>query len=214
MSLLDSIKIALSTQEEIKSQLLSEIKNLEINLPQNPNTNSSQKFLQFSFRNAELEKKKFLEELSKYNNIDFPKLNQRLQRITQKCSNAEFRIGILEKSRVSNVLNALETSNFRNELLKEFSVSINEEIDQLKIQEIEYSNKIKQAKEELRILQNSDITKLRLASSSNWDTELKDEKHFNIQLLASIRKRSNTISSRPASSKNLPFKILLSKELP
>ena len=204
-AILETINIAIKSQEQIKAQLLAEIAQLEAQNGANKESGAV-KFYKASLDRVKQERDALERQIEQYKTNEYPAIQQKLQRVQQKIDTTKFRIDYMKKIRESDITEKLDNPEIAHTALQEFSKSLQEEIDSLDKIEQEYSAKIADAKENLHSLQEANLNKKRTAALSSWDNELNDEKKLNQKQLVPVqftRKRARTLAQRASLPKNV-----------
>ena len=204
-AILETINIAIKSQEQIKAQLLAEIAELEAQNGANKDSGAV-KFYKASLDRVKQERDALERQIEQYKTNEYPALQQKLQRVQQKIDTTKYRIDYMKKIRESDISEKLDNPEIAHSALEEFSKSLQEEIDSLDKIEQEYATKIADAKENLHSLQESNLTKKRTEALHSWDNELNDEKNLNQRKLPPIqlaRKRARTLAQRASLPKNV-----------
>ena len=204
-AILETINIAIKSQEQIKAQLLAEIAQLEAQNGANKESGAV-KFYKASLDRVKQERDALERQIEQYKTNEYPAIQQKLQRVQQKIDTTKFRIDYMKKIRESDITEKLDNPEIAHTALQEFSKSLQEEIDSLDKIEQEYSEKIADAKENLHSLQEANLNKKRTAALSSWDNELNDEKKLNQKQLVPVqftRKRARTLAQRASLPKNV-----------
>ena len=178
-----SLQLAIQAQEEIKQQLLDEIKALESE--QKP-TRASVKTLKFytaSIKRAQDERNTVQAQINKFNSSILPGLEQQLDRVRQKRAAVDGRTQTLRAARTQGIE------------LEEFQRSLEAELAELTKRESELQEQTAAAKSELRSLQEAQLSVQRENARKGWETEMADELGLNKRTMG--RRRSNTVSVAP-----------------
>ena len=204
-SIIETINIAIKSQEEIRAQLLSEIAQLEAQNGPQKVQNGSIRFYKTSLERVKREREELEQQIEQIKSNDIPQLQQKLNRVEQKSETIKYRIDYLQKIRDSDLTRKLDNPEIAREALTQFTNSLNEEIKTLEKTEQEYTTKIAAAKQELHTLQEANLKKQRSAAQSEWKTELSDEMKLNQRLLPPplTRRRSKTLSDRLSKVKSV-----------
>ena len=178
-----SLHLAIQAQEEIKQQLLDEIKALESE--QKP-TRASVKTLNFytaSIKRAQDERKTVQAQIDKFNSSILPGLEQQLDRVRQKRAAVDGRAETLRAARAQGIE------------LEAFQKRLESELEELTKRESELQEQTAAAKSELRSLQEAHLSLQRENARKEWETEMADELGLNKRITG--RRRSNTVSVAP-----------------
>jgi len=208
-SMLETIAIATQAQLEIKKQLEDTIEKLQ-SKAQAPKSQGANKFFVHSIMKVKEEKRALNDQINKYKNEERGQLLRKLENITNKNNSLESRIKKLQSARESNILGVLENNTSNIVEIEQFIDELKSELGDLLLIEEETKEKIVISKNELKRIREEELSQKTAASKLTWETELKDEKHFNIQLTVAMRRRSNTVSSRaPNPTKPSVFDVSL-----
>lgn len=202
-SLIESMKLALQAQEEIKQQLLSEIATLEASAQQPRYTEKSLKFYKSSLDHALEEKKLLTDQITKFKSSILPEVQQQYDRIHQKRESLQDHIAALQKLRDTSLIDSIKDPNQRDSAISSFQSNIQSEINSLSNEEKDLQQKTIKAKTELHVLQEQYLNSQRENAKKSWEDELASEMGNNKAHFA--RRRSLTVSMM---RKNQPLAII------
>lgn len=191
-TLIESMRLALQAQQEIKQQLLAELAQLESKSQTTKFTEKSLKFYQSSLNHTEQEKNSINEQIIKFKNTVLPEIQQQLDRIQQKRHSLDEQISNLQKYRDSGLMESIQNPSLRSERIATFQENLQKEIDMLIHREKELEDSTCKAKLELHVLQEQYLNSQRESAKKQWENELANECGLNRQHL--LRRRSHTVS--------------------
>lgn len=193
-AMIESLKLAMQAQEEIRQQLLDEIKTLESEQPSQKGSLKAYNFYKSSLRHAMQEKKAVEQQIDNFNTNILPELHQQMDRLQQKKSALEQRILDLQVTRDEGLLVRIENEDQRYSAIQQFTASLKKEIVDLCAKEEQLKAETAVQRKELHALQESSLSKQRETAKQNWKEEMADELGLMKKHLA--RRRSNTIASQ------------------
>ncbi|KAK8889295.1 hypothetical protein M9Y10_034041 [Tritrichomonas musculus] len=191
-SLIESMKLALQAQEEIKQQLLKEIASLEASTQGPRLTEKSLKFYKSSLDHDLKEKKLLTDQITKFKSSILPEVQQQYDRIHQKRVSLEEHISVLQKLRDESLITDISDPNKRSSAISTFQSNLQSEIQSLSNEEKELQEKTAKAKTELHVLQEQYLNSQRESAKKIWEDELANEMGNNKAHF--VRRRSLTVS--------------------
>jgi hypothetical protein len=193
-SLLESIRLAIQAQEEIKQELLSEIRALENQARPHRTTIRLIAFYSSSLRHVVAEKSAVLEQIAKFKTSTLPELQQQLDRIRQKRETIQKRIETVQRARNRKLLKDLEVAEKVHSVVTELTQKLLAEIHELTLNEANIKANTATARAELRVLQEQSLNKQREKTIQAFADEVADERGLFLAR-RSMRRRSNTQAS-------------------
>lgn len=193
---LETINLAIKSQEEIKSQLLAEIAQLESQHELQKGETAPIKFYKSSIEHLRAEKQSLNDKIHQFKQVEYPTLQQKLQRMQQKNAAIENRISYLEKIRDEDIVSKLSSPEAAQEIIKQFSDNLKAEIAELTKEEDAITKKISESKDELHQLQELNLSTRREHAKSTWALEINEEAKLNVVTKTKKRKRSSTYQNR------------------
>ncbi|EAY19546.1 hypothetical protein TVAG_136770 [Trichomonas vaginalis G3] len=187
--IIDTINLAIKTQEEMKAQLLSEIAKLEQQNNSPSKTEATIKFYRSSIEHLEIEKQSLNEKIHQMKQVEYPTLQQKLQRITQKNQSVEARIKSLKKVRHEEILKKMDKPERAKKHVLKYIEKVKKEIQDLTKDGDNLNKKIVESKDQLQRLQQANLTTQRQAAHTSWASEISDEALHNSTTSARPRKR-------------------------
>jgi hypothetical protein len=193
-SLLESIRLAIQAQEEIKQELLSEIRALENQARPHRTTIKLVAFYSSSLRHVVAEKSAVLEQIAKFKTSTLPELQQQLDRIRQKRETIQKRIETVQRARNRKLLKDLEVPERVHAVVAELTQKLLAEIHELTLNEANIKANTATARAELRVLQEQSLNRQREKTIQAFADEVADERGLFLPR-RSMRRRSNTQAS-------------------
>ncbi|EAY20920.1 hypothetical protein TVAG_437460 [Trichomonas vaginalis G3] len=188
-SIIDTINLAIKSQEEMRNQLLNEIQQLEKQNNAPSRAEATIRFYKSSLEHLEVEKQTLNEKIHQLKQVEYPPLQQKLQRMTQKNQSVEARIKSLKKVRQEDILKKMETPEKAKKQTLNYIEKLNKEIQDLIKEEGNINKKIDESKGKLHRLQQANLTTQRQAANTSWASEISDEAKLNSITIARPGKR-------------------------
>lgn len=195
-SILDTINLAIKSQEEIKVQLLAEIDSIETDSTKQKGDSAPLKFYRSSIAHLKQEKQSLDDRIYQYKQREYPALKQKLQRLTQKNNAIETRISYFRKIRQEDIIAKLSSPETTSTYIQQFTESLKAEIAELSKEEESINKKIEESKDQLHRLQQENLSIKRETAASSWQSEINDEAKLNATTKTKPRKRSRTCQYR------------------
>jgi hypothetical protein len=208
-ALLESVRLAIQAQEEIKQELLVQALALEQTAtPQHISLKTVQ-FYSSSLRHAVSEKSAVIDQIAKLKSSVLPDLERQLERINSRRISLEKRVMALQLSRNPAILRDANTPERLQATIAALSDSLGKELIELSSSETELKNNTTKARAELRTLQEQTLIKQRDSARATWASEVADERHVNNSRFG--RKRAATIvssQSKPMRSRGMSLRVI------
>ncbi|OHS99778.1 hypothetical protein TRFO_33696 [Tritrichomonas foetus] len=194
-SMIESMQLALQTQEEIRQDLLKEISALESNTQGPKLTEKSMEFYKSSLARVLSEKKSLTDQIEKFKITILPEIQRQFDRIHQKREAMEFHISALQKYRNMTLFENVKNPDKRTDAVKTFIENLTKEIDDLTNKENDLQEKIRKARTELHVLQEQYLSSQRESAKKIWESELANESGLN-KTRKLNRRMSHTVVSK------------------
>jgi hypothetical protein len=193
-SLLESIRLAIQAQEEIRQELLSEVRTLESQARPHRTTIKMVAFYSASMRHVVSDKSAVLEQIAKFKTVTLPELRQQLDRINQRRETIQKRIETVQMARNRRLLKDLDIPDKVHAVVAELTQKLLAEIHELTLSEAKIKANTSVARADLRVLQDQSLNKQREKTCQAVADEVADERGLFLTR-RSMRRRSNTQAS-------------------
>jgi hypothetical protein len=207
-ALLESVRIAIQAQEEIKQELLTELLVLEGDARPRQISLKTVQFYSSSLRHAVSEKSAVIDQVANFKASILPDLERQLERINSRRITLEKRVMGLQLSRNPAYLRDANSPEKLQATVAALSDNLTKELIELSTTETELKNSTAKARTELRTLQDLTVNKQRDSARITWQSEVADERKVNNSRFG--RKRAATIVSsqqRPVRSRGMSVRI-------
>lgn len=195
-AMIESLKLAMQAQEEIRQQLLDEIKTLEGEQPAQKGSLKAYHFYKSSLRHTTHEKKAVEQQIDNFKTNILPELQQQIDRLQQKKTALEQRIIGLQVTRDEGLLVRIEDKEQRYSAIQQFAVNLKKEIVELSAKEEQLKAETAAQRKELHALQEASLSRQRETAKQTWKEEMADELGLMKKHLS--RRRSNTVAAHPS----------------
>jgi hypothetical protein len=167
--------LALHAQVQINAQLLEQIAALEDDHRSlKPQTRQAH-FFQSTLSYTHMTKAAILEQIDRCKTTLLPEAKREYDRVHEKRVYLEERINSLRKKRDSRLLEDLRDPQKRDNVVSWLVNSLNQEIQDLSATEQELQESTARAREELRLLQEFNVSNRKQEAVRNWKEELESE---------------------------------------
>lgn len=185
----DTLNLAIKSQEEIREMLLAEIAQIEGHDLSPSRTEATVKFYKTSLEHIRVERESINEKIQRIKQVEYPALQQKLNRLSQQKDAAEARIRHLKKIRQDNILHKLVNQEKGQKYIPRYIEKLKKEMLELLREHDKINRRVTASTEELHQLQKQSLNSKRQLATTSWSSEIEDEAKLHSGPQVRARKR-------------------------